>query len=115
MFFSKPIRLSFIKDLQTFETNDFDLWTLLANSFKETSEFPPLVTRMVGVGETSGSLEATVAKVSEYYDSEVPKAINQVFALMEPLLLLVMGLGVGFVAFSIFIPMFSMVNVVKMH
>ena len=87
----------------------------LANSFKGTSEFPPLVTRMVAVGEASGTLEETIAKVAEYYDSEVPKTINQVFALMEPLLLVIMGLGVGFVAFSIFIPMFNMVNVVKMH
>lgn len=87
----------------------------LANSFKDTKEFPPLVMRMVGVGETSGSLEVTVAKVSEYYDNEVPKTIAQIFALMEPLLIVIMGLGVGFVAFSIFVPMFSLVNVARLH
>jgi len=87
----------------------------LANAFRDTAEFPPLVTRMVSVGETSGTLEQTVSKVSEYYDNEVPKTINQVFTVIEPLLLMVMGLGVGFIAFSIFIPLFSMVNVVKMH
>ncbi|HEO64169.1 MAG TPA: type II secretion system F family protein [Candidatus Omnitrophica bacterium] len=87
----------------------------LANAFKETKEFPPLVTRLVSVGESSGTLEETVNKVAEYYDTEVPKTINQVFTMMEPLLLVVMGIGVGFVAFSIFVPLFSMVNVVKMH
>jgi len=87
----------------------------LANAFKESKGFPPLVTRMISVGESSGTLETTVRKVSEYYDSEVPKTISRVFSLMEPLLLVIMGLGVGFVAFSIFVPMFSMVNVVKAH
>jgi type IV pilus assembly protein PilC len=87
----------------------------LANAFKESEGFPPLVTRMISVGESSGTLETTVRKVSEYYDSEVPKTISRVFSLMEPLLLVIMGLGVGFVAFSIFVPMFSMVNVVKAH
>ncbi len=87
----------------------------LANAFKESNGFPPLVTRMISVGESSGTLEDTVRKVSEYYDSEVPKTISRVFSLMEPLLLVIMGLGVGFVAFSIFVPMFSMVNVVKTH
>ncbi|MDP8216972.1 MAG: type II secretion system F family protein [Candidatus Kaelpia imicola] len=87
----------------------------LANAFKESHGFPPLVTRMISVGESSGTLEETVRKVSEYYDSEVPKTISRVFSLMEPLLLVIMGLGVGFVAFSIFVPMFSMVNVVKAH
>lgn len=87
----------------------------LANAFKDTKEFPPLVMRMVSVGETSGSLESTIAKVSEYYDSEVPKTINRVFALMEPALLVIMGMGVGFIAFSIFVPMFNMVNVAQLH
>ena len=87
----------------------------LANAFKESIGFPPLVTRMISVGESSGTLDDTVRKVSEYYDSEVPKTISRVFSLMEPLLLVVMGLGVGFVAFSIFVPMFNMVNVVKTH
>jgi type II secretory pathway component PulF len=87
----------------------------LANAFKDTKEFPPLVMRMVSVGETSGSLEATIAKVSEYYDSEVPKTISRVFALMEPALLVIMGMGVGFIAFSIFVPMFNMVNVAQLH
>ncbi len=87
----------------------------LANAFKESNGFPPLVTRMISVGESSGTLEETVRKVSEYYDGEVPKTISRVFSLMEPLLLVIMGLGVGFIAFSIFVPMFSMVNIVKTH
>ncbi|MDP8253573.1 MAG: type II secretion system F family protein [Candidatus Kaelpia aquatica] len=87
----------------------------LANSFKESRGFPPLLTRMVSVGESSGTLEETVRKVSEYYDNDVPKTITRVFALMEPLLLVIMGIGVGFIAFSIFVPMFNMVNVVKSH
>ncbi len=87
----------------------------LANAFRDAREFPALVTRMVAVGETSGSLEDTVAKISEYYDSEVPKTINQVFALMEPLLIVIMGIGVGFVAFSIFIPIFNITKLAQFH
>ncbi|MDP8234341.1 MAG: type II secretion system F family protein [Candidatus Saelkia tenebricola] len=87
----------------------------LSDAFRETSEFPALITRMVAVGETSGTLEETVGKVSEYYDTEVPKTINKVFTVLEPLMLVVMGLGVGFIAFSIFVPLFSMVGAVKSH
>ncbi|MCD6080457.1 MAG: type II secretion system F family protein [Candidatus Omnitrophica bacterium] len=87
----------------------------LANSFRDASEFPALVTRMVAVGEASGTLEDTVAKISEYYDSEVPKTINQVFALMEPILIVIMGIGVGFVAFSIFIPIFNITKLAQLH
>lgn len=85
----------------------------LANSFKDCKEFPPLVVRMIAVGESTGNLSNTIEKVSLYYDNEVPKTINQVFTLLEPLMLLVMGLGVGFVAFSIFLPLFNMINAVK--
>lgn len=87
----------------------------LANAFRDAEEFPVLVTRMVAVGETSGTLEDTVAKISEYYDSEVPKTIKQVFAIMEPLLIVIMGIGVGFVAFSIFIPIFNMTRLAQLH
>jgi type IV pilus assembly protein PilC len=87
----------------------------LANAFKDCKEFPPLVIRMIAVGESTGGLGETVGKVSSYYDSEVPKTIDQVFTLMEPLMIVIMGVGVGFVAFSIFLPMFNMVNAAKTY
>lgn len=104
-----------IRDELTIIMEKVNMGESLANSFRDAQEFPPLVTRMVGVGETSGTLEDTVAKISQYYDNEVPKTINQVFAVMEPLLIVIMGIGVGFVAFSIFIPIFNITKLAQLH
>lgn len=84
----------------------------LATSFKESGEFPPLIVRMVGVGEQSGSLTQTLDKVNEFYDREVPETIRAMFALFEPLMIVFMAVIVGGIAVAIFLPMFKMAEVI---
>lgn len=84
----------------------------LATSFKESGEFPPLVVRMVGVGEQSGSLTQTLDKVNEFYDREVPATIRAMFALFEPMMIVIMAVIVGGIAVAIFLPMFKMAEVI---
>ena len=80
--------------------------TVLGNS----GEFPPLATHMIAIGEKSGQLESMLTNVSLAYDSEVDQAITQLTALLEPLMIVIMGSIVAFVVFSILMPIMQMNN-----
>jgi type II secretory pathway component PulF len=69
--------------------------------------FPPLVSGMVLIGESTGNLEENLEYLSTYYDEEVDNKLHALTALIEPLMLLLMGLLVGFVALSIITPIYS--------
>lgn len=84
----------------------------LADSLQVSGEFPTLVIRMIGVGEQSGALVETLDKVCDFYDKEVPMTIKRMFALFEPIMIVLMGVVVGGIALSIFLPMFQMAQLV---
>lgn len=69
--------------------------------------FPPLVSGMVRIGESTGNLEDNLEYLAQYYDEEVDTKLHSLTSLVEPLMLLVMGLLVGFVALSIITPIYS--------
>jgi type IV pilus assembly protein PilC len=69
--------------------------------------FPPLVSGMVKIGETTGNLEDNLEYLAEYYDDEVDVRLHSLTSLIEPLMLMFMGLLVGFVALSIITPIYS--------
>jgi type IV pilus assembly protein PilC len=69
--------------------------------------FPPLVSGMVRIGESTGNLEDNLEYLSDYYDGEVDTKLHSLTSLIEPLMLLMMGLLVGFVALSIITPIYS--------
>jgi type IV pilus assembly protein PilC len=75
-------------------------------------KFPDIVVRMINVGEQSGSLADTLQKVNEYYDKEVPATVKKMFALMEPLMILFMGVVVGGIALSVFLPLTKLITTV---
>lgn len=75
--------------------------------------FPTLVTTMIDVGEESGRLSEMLVKVGDFYDSEVEAAVKGLTSMIEPLLIIFLGFIVGFIAMSIMIPIFSMVNGVQ--
>jgi len=79
----------------------------LWQSFQATGLFPPLVIRMIAIGETGGNLEDTLGKVSEYYDKEVPDTIKKIFSVMEPLLILFLALFVVAIALSFYLPLYG--------
>jgi type II secretory pathway component PulF len=79
----------------------------LSQEFAKNIEFPPFVVQMLAAGEESGNLEATLKKVAQYYDREIPAAIKKVFTLMEPIILVVMGGLVAFIALSILLPIYE--------
>ncbi|MEA2063836.1 MAG: type II secretion system F family protein [Gemmatimonadota bacterium] len=80
----------------------------VAVALKESKEFPPMVVRMVTIGESTGNLEQTLQKVSEYYDREVPQTIKRLFTALEGLIIVVLGVVILFVVLSIILPMLSL-------
>ena len=84
----------------------------LASSLGGSKEFPPMVTRMIAVGEQSGGLTETLDRVNQFYDREVPATIKRLFALFEPIMIVLMGVIVGGIALSIFLPLFQMANLI---
>ncbi len=75
--------------------------------------FPSLVTTMIDVGEETGRLPEMLVKVGDFYDMEVEAAVKGLTSLIEPLLIMFLGGVVGFIAISIMVPMFSIVNNIK--
>jgi len=79
-------------------------------ALQETGVFPPLVIRMVFVGESSGSIDTSLERVTEYFDREIPTKVKRLFAVMEPLIVVVLAIMVLGVALSIFIPLYSVLG-----
>jgi general secretion pathway protein F len=76
----------------------------IANPLKRSGEFPPLVHHMIAIGEKSGQLEEMLLSVADSYENQVNVKIGALTALMEPLIIVAMGGVIGFVAFSILMP-----------
>lgn len=80
----------------------------LAGPLEKSGHFPPVVTRMIAVGERSGQLESMLDTVAETYETEVELKVERLTRLMEPLAILLMGGVVGFIVFSILMPILEM-------
>lgn len=80
------------------------------DALKTEQTFPPLVLRMLQVGESTGSLDTSLQKVSQYYDKEVPASIKKMFAVFEPALIILMGGVVLFIALAIFLPIYRLTS-----
>ncbi len=79
----------------------------LAAPLAQTGVFPGMVTRMISIGEKSGSLENLLTKISEFYDQQVSAAVKSLTSMIEPLLIGVMGGVVGGIVLAIFMPIFK--------
>lgn len=75
--------------------------------------FPPMVVQMMAVGEETGALDAMLEKIGEFYDSEVSATVDALTSLIEPLLMVVMGVTVGGMVVALYMPMFQIINLVK--
>lgn len=87
--------------------------TFSAPMAKNSQFFPRMVTLMVNIGEESGTLTQMFEKVSEYYEAETEAAIDAFMTAIEPLITVVMGLVVCFIALSMFLPLFDMGKLMK--
>lgn len=84
--------------------------TALSVPLEDYRQFPSLLVQMIAVGEESGELEGMLAKMGDFYDMEVEYLLEQLVAVIEPLMISVMGLVVGFVLVAVFTPVYSLVQ-----
>src|SRR6267142_2703757 len=82
----------------------------LAEPLRGSEIFPPLVTRMLAVGEETGSIDKMLLRVARYYDQDVDYTIKNLSTAIEPILLLVLGVAVLFTALAVFLPLWNLMN-----
>jgi type IV pilus assembly protein PilC len=82
----------------------------LGESWEEQKLFPFMVTQMISVGEQTGALSSMLAKIADFYDEEVNQAVDALVALMEPILILVLGGLVGSIIIAMYMPMFDVIG-----
>ncbi len=75
--------------------------------------FPPMVTRMIAVGEETGDVDGMLTKIAEFYESEVDAAVKALTSIIEPLMIVVVGGIVGGIIISMYLPMFQIYNLIK--
>jgi general secretion pathway protein F len=80
----------------------------IAEPLRRSGDFPPIVTHMIAVGEKSGQLEQMLENVARAYDTQVETRVQALTSLLEPLMIVVMGGAVGFIAFAILMPLVQM-------
>ncbi len=85
----------------------------LTKPLVEADVFPPMVTRMIDVGERTGALEGMLVKIADFYEDQVNAMVAGLTSLIEPLLIVFLGLVVGFIVVSMFLPMFKMIELVS--
>ena len=83
----------------------------VAQPLKRSGQFPPIVIHMIAIGEKTGDLETMLTQVSDSYDFQVKTQISGLTALLEPMMIIMMGTVIGIIVFSIMVPMFEMANI----
>lgn len=82
----------------------------LAGPLRQTGLFPPMVVQMVGVGERTGELDVSLERVAEFYEEQVRRRTATLLPLLEPLLILVLGLAIGAIVIAMYLPIWTLVG-----
>jgi type IV pilus assembly protein PilC len=82
----------------------------ISGPLKTMKIFPPMVVQMVAVGEATGGLDEMLNKIADFYDEEVDGAVDGLTAAMEPIIMVVLGLGIGGMVVSMYLPIFTMTS-----
>jgi type IV pilus assembly protein PilC len=80
---------------------------------KASTVFPPMVIQMINVGEQTGALDAMLGKIADFYDDEVDTAVSALTALLEPLMIVFLGVVIGGLVVAMYLPIFRLVTLVK--
>jgi type IV pilus assembly protein PilC len=84
----------------------------VAEPLAETGAFPSMVTQMIAVGEATGALDSMLGKIADFYDEEVDAAVGALTSMLEPLLILFLGVTIGGLLVSMYLPIFQLADVV---
>ena len=80
----------------------------MADPLAESGVFPPMVCQMISVGESTGALDAMLQKIADFYEEEVDQAVDNLTALIEPFMLVFLGVVIGGLVISMYLPVFKM-------
>jgi type IV pilus assembly protein PilC len=82
----------------------------IVDPLKASNVFPPMVVSMIGVGEAAGALETMLTKIADFYEEEVDAAVGDLMTALEPAMIVVLGVTVGGIVISMYMPIFSLVG-----
>jgi type IV pilus assembly protein PilC len=85
----------------------------IAAPLQKSQVFPPMVISMIAVGEQTGGLDEMLSKIADFYDEEVDVAVSALLSLMEPAMIVVLGVIVGGMVIAMYLPIFDMMNAVQ--
>src|SRR3989440_5255893 len=87
----------------------------LAAPWAKSKVFPPMVISMIAVGEQTGGMDEMLSKMADFYDDEVDAAVSTLLSLMEPIMIVVLGVVVGGIGVAMDLPHFDMANPLQRH
>jgi type IV pilus assembly protein PilC len=82
----------------------------IVDPLRECRVFPNMVTQMIGVGEATGAMDAMLQKIADFYEDEVDAATKDMLAMLEPLIIGILGVTIGGIVISLYMPLFSMIS-----
>ncbi|MCK4371875.1 MAG: type II secretion system F family protein, partial [candidate division Zixibacteria bacterium] len=82
----------------------------ITGPLKETGVFPPMVTQMISVGEKTGGLDDMLSKIADFYDDEVDDAVSALTSIIEPIIIVFMGIVIGGILIAMYLPMFDIIG-----
>jgi type IV pilus assembly protein PilC len=82
----------------------------IVDPLRETNVFPNMVVQMIGVGEQTGALDAMLNKIADFYEDEVDAAVAGLVKLLEPVMIFILGIVIGGIVISMYLPMFTLIN-----
>jgi type IV pilus assembly protein PilC len=85
----------------------------ISEPLAKSGVFPPMVTHMIAVGESTGALDAMLGKIADFYEDEVDQAVAALTSLLEPLMMVFLGSIVGFIVIAMYLPIFQMASAIQ--
>jgi type IV pilus assembly protein PilC len=85
----------------------------MAEPLQESGVFPPMVCQMIAVGETTGALDAMLEKIADFYDEEVDQAVENLTSMIEPFMLVFLGVVIGGLVIAMYLPIFTMAGAIQ--
>ena len=82
----------------------------ISKPLETTKVFPPMVTQMISVGEETGALDTMLSKIADFYEDEVDTAVENLMSLLEPVMIVFLGVVIGGIVISMYLPMFDLIN-----
>jgi type IV pilus assembly protein PilC len=99
-----------IEDAIMFVRKGVESGLTLAQPLKDTGAFPAMVVQMIGVGEQTGALDAMLSKIADFYEEEVDQAVANLLTMMEPIMILFLGISVGGIIIAMYLPLFDLIS-----